>query len=481
MSQAAGDDKDPIGPSKSDWQVAVSERHNRATNPDNNDDDNGEDNATDSRSVKRIKTAKNEDILIQNLPSCEAYEKSYMHRDIITHVLVTTKTQFLITASRDGYLKFWKKSVNGIDFVKTFKSHAGPIEDIATTPSGGELASISRKDKSVKIFDIVNFDMINMFSLEFEPNCIEWIPSKIPGNEDLIISDSNVAKIYLFDPRQPSSQPKRVIENIHDAVVCRIRYNPKYRTVLSVDVEGHFRYWRATDSGFTLAKPQLVHFQSTEETDLSEFLRDKDARMIRVYSISFTPNGDFFSTTSSDRKIRVFRFRSGKLLRSFDESLTAIEELHNVEPLMDHMSFARKMAIEKVLDKDQMDIYQNSIFDESGTFILFPTILGVKVYNWKTNKYIMSLGKDETNFRPLCISLFQGLVFEKTIRKFTIDSIESGVSDPTLFCSAHKKNRFYCFSRRYFEEDSTEGENGELLKDRDVFNEMPTRETKLTS
>lgn len=26
---------------------------------------------------------------IDNLPSCECYEKSYMHRDVITHILVT--------------------------------------------------------------------------------------------------------------------------------------------------------------------------------------------------------------------------------------------------------------------------------------------------------------------------------------------------------------------------------------------------------
>lgn len=462
---AQTDEKDQVGPSNPDWQVAVSQK--------NGQDDTGQDG--ESRSLKRMKTVKNEEILIQNLPSCEAYEKSYMHRDVITHVLVT-KTQFLITASRDGFLKFWKKSVTGIDFVKTFKSHAGPIEDIATTQNGGELASISRKDKSVKIFDVVNFDMINMLSLGFEPNCVEWISSKTPGNEDLIISDSNQPKIYIFDPRQPTNKPKRVIDNIHDSIVCRIRFNSNYKTVLSVDIEGHFKYWRSTETGFTLARPQLVHFKSTEETDLSEFIQVKDGKKIKVHNISFSPNGDFFATTSSDRKFRVFRFRSGKLLRSFDESLAAIEELHSAQPLMDGMNFARKMAIEREIDKNCMTVYENSLFDQSGTFLLFPTMLGVKIYNWKTNKFIRSLGGDETNFRPLCIGLFQGLVFEKTIRKFTIDSIESGVSDPTLFCSAYKKNRFYCFSNRYFEEDTTEGENGELLKDRDVFNEKPTRE-----
>lgn len=47
-----------------------------------------------------------------------------MHRDAITH-LVTTKTDFLVTASVDGHIKFWKKMEDGIEFVKHFRSHLG--------------------------------------------------------------------------------------------------------------------------------------------------------------------------------------------------------------------------------------------------------------------------------------------------------------------------------------------------------------------
>lgn len=45
-----------------------------------------------------------------------------MHRDVITH-LVVTKTDFVITASIDGHIKFWKKMEEGIEFVKHFRSH----------------------------------------------------------------------------------------------------------------------------------------------------------------------------------------------------------------------------------------------------------------------------------------------------------------------------------------------------------------------
>lgn len=65
-----------------------------------------------------------EKLYLDALPSAESYEKSYMHRDIVTHCLVTS-TDFLITASSDGHIKFWKKMEVGIEFVKHFRSHLG--------------------------------------------------------------------------------------------------------------------------------------------------------------------------------------------------------------------------------------------------------------------------------------------------------------------------------------------------------------------
>ena len=48
-----------------------------------------------------------------------------------------------------------------------------------------------------------------------------------------------------------------------------------------------------------------------------------------------------------------------------------------------------------------------------------------------------------------------------------MDAIQS---DPTLFCTAFKKNRFYMFTRR----DADDPKNSQ--SDRDVFNEKPSKE-----
>lgn len=97
-----------------------------ANNNDDDDDDAWigpmlEEQSATSKPKKR-KVLPYERVYLENLPNAESYEKSYMHRDIITHV-VSTKTEFIVTGSYDGHIKFWKKMEEGIEFVKHFRSH----------------------------------------------------------------------------------------------------------------------------------------------------------------------------------------------------------------------------------------------------------------------------------------------------------------------------------------------------------------------
>lgn len=71
---------------------------------------------------------------LEALPSASMYERSYMHRDVLSHVLMTPGgTDFLVTASQDGHLKFWKKMPEGIEFVKHYHSHLEAIHDVAVS------------------------------------------------------------------------------------------------------------------------------------------------------------------------------------------------------------------------------------------------------------------------------------------------------------------------------------------------------------
>ena len=59
---------------------------------------------------------------LDTLPNGKNYEISYMHGETLTHVLFA-KNDFIITASIDGIIKFWKKNhVGTLDFIKSFRT-----------------------------------------------------------------------------------------------------------------------------------------------------------------------------------------------------------------------------------------------------------------------------------------------------------------------------------------------------------------------
>ncbi len=117
------------------------------------------------------------DLVLDNLPSADNYELSYMHREVITNVLTSTKQNLIITSSIDGHIKFWRKVFLLVEFIKNFKAHTGLITAITLSKNHDLLASIGI-DKTVKIFDVLNCDLRLVIKLSFSPFDCEFIPQK---------------------------------------------------------------------------------------------------------------------------------------------------------------------------------------------------------------------------------------------------------------------------------------------------------------
>ena len=110
-----------------------------------------------------------EKLYMSALPSSSRYSKSLMHKEQLSFVTFTPSTDFLVTSSVDGVVKFWKKGAVGIESVKEFRAHAGDIRAVSISSDGRSYATAGA-DKTIKIFDVVTFGTVNTY-VGFNPIC----------------------------------------------------------------------------------------------------------------------------------------------------------------------------------------------------------------------------------------------------------------------------------------------------------------------
>ncbi|KAI0259831.1 hypothetical protein BC834DRAFT_1045054 [Gloeopeniophorella convolvens] len=419
-----------------------------AVQDDDSDDDVGpmpmpEGAAASTAAKKKRKVLPHERLYLDHLPNADRYHKSFMHRDVINFAVVT-RTEFIITTSTDGHLKLWKKQDQGIEFVKHYRAHMSPI------------------DGNAKVFDVVNFDMINMIKLGFMPKACCWVHRRGQAQGILAVSEESSGTIRLYDGRGDGT-PLETLDKLHRSPVHLLSYSDRFDCVISADDSGFIEYWRPSE-GFELPTnvPELWSFKS--QTDLYEFKKSRSTPTC----ITLSPDSLSFVTFSlPDRQIRIFSFLTGKMTRKYDESLAAIQEMQQAGTAVyrvEDMEFGRRLAWKRKSSfQAQMERYPG--MDQRG----------IKVVNTVTNRVVRLLGKDET-VRWMNLSLYQGAPAKRGLTTVAMAAsanpilADKAVRDPTLFCTGLKRQRFYMFTRSEPEDGSSKS------GDRDIFNERPTRD-----
>lgn len=454
----------PAKRSRSEMEVDENKPIDRTPDDDTSSDDDGFGPALPSTAPKKKRRKlPYEKLYIAALPAAARYSKSLMHRDQLCFTTFTPLTDFLITSSVDGVVKFWKKDFGGIEFVKEFRAHNGDIKSVSVSADGRSFASAGA-DRTVKIFDVITFDLLAMFSLDYTPKCVCWVHRRGASFPLLAVSSEENSWIRVHDGRGENQLPLHTIKNLHKSSVSLMAYNNDYDCVISVDEGGMLEYWR---SGDNYEKPDNV-FSMKSSTNLFEFKKAKSVPS----SITISPTGSQFATFSfPDRKVRVFDFASGKLYRTYDESIAAITEMQQAGTAiqkLDDVEFGRRLAVERELESPAVRSRINVIFDETGHFILYGSILGTKVINTLTNRVVKVYGKEEL-FRTLNLALYQGQPEKKgviTVAMAASDNPllqEAEARDAMLVSTGSGKVRFYMFTN---DENVSKSE-------RDIQNEKP--------
>ncbi|TUR38419.1 Peptidylprolyl isomerase domain and WD repeat-containing protein 1 [Bagarius yarrelli] len=268
---------------------------------------------------------------------------------------------------------------------------------------------------------------------KFHPGQCEWIYNPGDAISTVVCSEKSTGKIHVYDGRG-GNQPLHTFHTLHSSPLCQIRLNPRYRVVVSADRAGMLEYWTGLPTDFKF--PRQVEWEYKTDTDLYEFAKCRTFPT----GLAFSPDGKKMATIAADRKM--------------------FTELQQMRQQLPDMEFGRRMAVERELEKVDGIRLTNIIFDETGHFALYGTMLGIK----------------QENIRVVQLSLFQG-VAKSTKAAPTIElkasdnpALQSTDPDPTIFCTAFKKNRFYMFTKR--EPEDTKSADS----DRDVFNEKPSKE-----
>ena len=443
-----------------------------------------------------------------------------MHRETLTHVLAAAK-DFIITASIEGIVKFWKKNqIGSLDFIKSFRAHSGPITAAEVSPDGCWLATGSF-DKSIKIFDIENFDMIKIIKYDEIVNQIYWwksptfnsfrlfVTNRFESNEDdeckndpsngeelktISPSPLNSHHLTIFDPWKPHSL-------IKSKAFIRI-----YSVIIGDDNSAEeplpeITSWTIHSSSGIIIAGTLNEFsvnyfliEENHEPDceiiklrklilppknqLNDFKSDSGI----ISGITLSPDEETFATMSTDRFVRVFKFATGRMIKKFDDRLIIYSEAQQSQKLpvkLDDLEFGRRLALERDLQRSPYFRNLKAIFDQTGEFLLYPSPIGIKVINLENNRMVRLLAREDS-LRPLNLALYQGIPAKrrKNVSVSTIDMAasvnpalenEATFYDPTLIFTAYRKSRLYLVSKR---EPVVDSESGHFV-DRDVLNEKP--------
>lgn len=214
-----------------------------------------------------------DEFFYENLPTSPFYEKSFMHKEIINLIVTAPKAGCLITCSTDGVLKFWEKSFKLIEFIRQFQAHKGLITSISLNYSQTRLVTCSPVDSTIKVFDVLNYDMINLISLDSQP--VKYISFIYRGlTESLHIAGSapNSGEVFIFnedgEPIKDESNNK-VVCSLHKTSICAMKFNYAFGTVISTDEAGFIEYWDPSTLGKISIFLFILIFKDTLNTNHS--------------------------------------------------------------------------------------------------------------------------------------------------------------------------------------------------------------------
>lgn len=453
-----------------------------------------------------------------------------MHRDIVTHAVSSEKHGYVVTASQDGVVKFWKRMtidpttnaentagdsyVQGneaatsggaahsisqcLEFVKSFTAHVGPVVNLTVSQEGDTVVSVGL-DRVVKVYDVSSFDVTGMLKIDDTASSYQKKigPAVLLAQDNLALALEESIQIYELDTL---TLVKTI--HLHAAPITAMIYNARHHCVMSTDRKGIIELWRASQNNIGSDSVDGVAYASKADTDLYALFQKKTS------CLALATSGSHYALYGKNGIVYLLDHASGKVVVRFDERLKVYDETFRSHDL-DALEYGKRAAMEREMTQESpifgsissttMDnnaLYQSlSItFDTTGNYLLVPTLLGIKVMDWARRRVVKIIGKDDTKngLRFVSVTLCSGDAKvnqqmqlartggSKAAMNFDIGSNDK-LSDALVISLAYQKRRFFCFSHLdpLLLSSSDDKHANEIEVRRDVWNEPPTGEDRL--
>lgn len=512
-----------------------------------------------SKRVRLSNVTQNNDI-----PSSSHYQVSYAHKAVVTFIEYSLKHDMVLTTSKDGIIKFWKrtspfsssfenaKAVEStgqcMEFIKSYVAHTAPPTALTMSYPDGDIAASVGEDNIIKFYDVGGFDVSGM--IRVVDSCACGGSAAFVGEDQILlaVSSKSSGSIFIFSSITLAPNPVKEIK-LHATVVVDMTYNYQFHSVVSIDQKGVIEYWNGSmnlskgssslkdrnvstlqdydtlvddhDSSMNKEQEDInnstfsplgealsmerngMELKSKMDTDLLTLLKKKT----HAISLSMSPTGTHFAIYASDRKVRLFHFESGKIVVQYDERMKTydaqVQKKFSAGDLayeMDSIDYGNRVAREREiadttvlnpsLDKTYQECgHQKMIvkFDPTGKLLILPTMVGIKVIDWSTNKCrtIIGVGDSSTlRFIGGCLCLGPAKVDKQMqlARSAALGGTESNSTvqskvpkhDSIMISMAFNKRRFYIFSRfDPVDEHGDDTEQQNVIISRDILNEPP--------
>ncbi|MBN3909245.1 MAG: NACHT domain-containing protein [Nostoc sp. NMS1] len=216
------------------------------------------------------------------------------HQQWVKAIAFSPEGQILASGSFDQTVKLW--DIHTKVCLMTLQGHAGVITSVAFSPKGEQLASGSY-DQTVKIWDIDTGKCLD--TLEKHTNRIWSVAFHPQGHLIASGGDDHAARVWELQ----TGQCTKTFQG-HSNAVYGIAHSWQQNLLASGHEDQTIKLWDVN-----LNAPQSL------KVDLQPF-RVLHGHSNRIFSVAFSPNGQFLASASADRTIKLWSPHTGQCLKT---------------------------------------------------------------------------------------------------------------------------------------------------------------------